>query len=128
MQVPRQSHRSFGLTFGGVFVVIYLVALFGFDVQPSWALWIAGLFVALALTAPGILLPANRLWGWVADRLARASNYLILGAFLYLFVTPIGLVMRLCGKDPMARRLQRSGSYWTPVERGTNADTLTDMF
>jgi hypothetical protein len=128
MQSPKQSDRSFGLTFACVFAVVFVVALFGFGVRLDWALWVAGIFAVSAMAAPGVLLPANRLWGCFAGRLGQASNYLLLGIFLYLFVTPIGLVMRLCGRDPMARGFRRTGSYWTPVERGTDGDTLRDMF
>ncbi len=44
--------------------------------------------------------------GWVVSHTAMAIIY-------YLVFTPIGLIMRLLGRDPMERRLDRSAaSYW----------------
>ena len=124
----QQSDRAFGLTFAAVFLIVFLVGWWGFGARLYWATWIAAVFAALALFAPGVLLPLNRLWGWFAFRLGHANNYLVLGIFLYLVITPLGLVMRLFGCDPLARRLERRGSYWTPVTRRTDAETLNDMF
>ena len=122
------TDRAFGLTFAGLFSIIFLIGLLVFDAMLYWSLWIAGLFAALALAAPGVLLPLNRLWGWFAFRLGHASNYLLLGLFLYVIMTPLGLVLRVCGWDPMARRIESKRSYWTAVGRGTDPATLRDMF
>ena len=44
--------------------------------------------------------------GWVVSHLS-------LGLLFYGVITPIGLVMRLVGRDPMARRFDRSATtYW----------------
>ncbi len=44
--------------------------------------------------------------GWVISHTAMAVIY-------YLVFTPIGAIMRLFGRDPMERRIDRSGaSYW----------------
>jgi len=124
----RQSDRVFGLTFTAVFAVIFAVGWLAFDARLYWALWVAGAFAVPALVAPGVLLPLNRLWGWFAGRLSTVNNYLLLGLFLYVIVTPMGVMMRLFGHDPMQRRLRRQGSYWTPIRRGTSADVMKDMF
>ena len=43
-------------------------------------------------------------------------SHVILGLVYYLVFTPIGLIMRLVGYDPMARGFDRDGdSYW--IER-----------
>jgi hypothetical protein len=48
-------------------------------------------------------------------------SHLVLGAVYYLVLTPIGLVMRLLGRDPMQRRFDRSAkSYW--IERTPRTD------
>lgn len=128
MQPPRQTDRAFGLTFAGLLTVVFLIALFGFEVRLDWALWVAGVFAALAVGAPGVLLPLNRLWFWFAARLGHFSNYVVLGLFLYVIMTPTGLALRMFGWDPMGRRGATSGSYWKPISRKTDAETLRDMF
>jgi saxitoxin biosynthesis operon SxtJ-like protein len=48
--------------------------------------------------------------GWVV-------SHVILAAVYYLVLTPIGLVMRLVGYDPMRRRFDRDAkSYWSRRE------------
>ena len=44
--------------------------------------------------------------GWINTRL-------ILGIFFYLILTPVGLIMRLFGRDPLHRKLDRKATtYW----------------
>lgn len=46
--------------------------------------------------------------GWTVSHLLIAIIY-------YLIVTPIALILRLMGRDPLERRLERSAaSYWAP--------------
>jgi len=127
--VKRQTDRQFGLMFAVVFCIIAGVAWFVFDAWLAWALGAAAAFAALALTAPGVLMPLNRLWMAFAHRLGGFSNFIVLGLFFYVFVMPFGLMMRAFGWDPMTRRPDtRVASYWTPVGRQANAETFPDMF
>jgi len=129
MTPPKQTDRAFGLTFAGVFAIIFAVAALAFDKRPLWAGAGALGFLAVALGMPGLLLPLNRLWRQFAGVTGYISNHLLLGLFYYLFVTPLGLTIRLLGQDPMCRTKEpASATYWTPVHRQTNADTLEDMF
>lgn len=125
---PRQTDRAFGLTFAALFAALFAVGLFVFGVRIDWAVWTAAVFAFVALAVPGALLPFNRLWQWFGAQIGRVTNLLLLGAFLYAVITPIGLLLRVFGYDPMARRIARSGSYWTPVRRTTSPETLRDMF
>ncbi|WP_089729435.1 SxtJ family membrane protein [Candidatus Thiosymbion oneisti] len=46
--------------------------------------------------------------GWV-------MSHLVLGLMYYLVITPIGLLMRALGRDPMQRRFEPDAtSYWVP--------------
>ena len=48
-------------------------------------------------------------------------SYLLLAAIFFLVLTPIGLVMRLFGRDPMLRALDRSAkTYWVPHNPGAD--------
>ncbi len=102
--------RHFGLLMGGVIGTLFgllLPWLFG----RAWPLWpwiLSGAFWFVALLAPTILKPVYRGWlafghgaGWVNTRL-------ILGLVFFLIFTPVGLGMRLFGRDPMRRKLQPS--------------------
>jgi hypothetical protein len=45
--------------------------------------------------------------------LAWVNTRLLLSFFFYGIITPVGLVMRLLGRDPLTRKIDRSQtSYW----------------
>ena len=126
---PRLSDRAFGLALSVVLSAIAFVRWFLFGGSSEWLIAAAGAFLAAGLFVPGILMPINRLFGNLAPRLAAISNYVLLAPFLWAVMTPVGLVMRMSGRDPMRRRFDPdSDSYLTPVSRGTTEETLRDMF
>lgn len=53
--------------------------------------------------------------GWMvaAYPIGFVVSHLVLAMVFFLVITPIGLVMRLVGRDPMTRKFDRSAdSYW----------------
>lgn len=129
MAFKRQSGRAFGITFAVFFCLIAAVAWLVFEVFLKWALVVAAIFAAAAIVSPGLLLPLNRVWASVAQRIGLMNNYLLLGLFFYLFILPIGLLVRIFGGDPMTRKpVPELESYWTPVKRRADPDTYRDMF
>ncbi len=125
----RQSERAFGLMFAAVLAVIALVGWLACDARLYWVMAAAGLFLVTGLAVPWVLLPLNRLWAVFARRLGQVNNYLLLGLFFYVFMVPAGLILRLLGRDPMCRGFDaKAPTYWTPVTRRTDAETLRDMF
>ena len=109
------SDRSFGFVFTGFCALVGGVKLYtGHD----WALYWFGAsaaFLAAALLAPQILGPLNRLWMKFALLLYAVMNPLTMAMLFFLVVTPIGIVMRLAGKDFLRKRLEpEAPSYWLP--------------
>ena len=129
MTQHKLSDRAFGLMFAAVFGLIAVGGWFFSGAVLGWALIVAGGFAAVALVAPGVLLPFTRLWGKLGHKLGRVVNFVLLGLFFYLFVLPLGLIIRLTGHDPMHRTPDpKAKTYWTPVTRHTDETTLRDMF
>ena len=114
--VKQSSDRAFGLVFAAVFALIALWPMLH-DAGPRWwALGAAGIFVLLALVAPKVLAPANRLWHRFGLLLGRLVNPLVMGLLFYLVVTPTGLALRAFGKDPLRLAYDPdANSYW--IER-----------
>lgn len=111
--IEGSSDRSFGLVFTVFFLVVALLPLLhGHGVRP-WAVGLAGVFFTLALVMPKLLSPLNRLWMRFGMLLHRMVSPLALGILFYGVIMPIGLLMRLFGKDLLRLRLDRSASsYW----------------
>lgn len=58
--------------------------------------------------------------GWIIAvfPIGWTISHLLLGFIYYFILTPIGLLLRLMGKDPMNRALDREAkSYWSPHEQ-----------
>lgn len=125
----RQSDRAFGLTMAAVFAIITAVSWLGFESRQLWTPSIAAGFLVTSVAVPWLLLPLNRLWAAFAHRLGKINNFILLSVFFYLFVLPMALILRLVGHDPMRRQRDSTATtYWTPVTRRTDSETLRDMF
>ena len=58
--------------------------------------------------------------GWIVAvfPIGWTISHLLLGFIYFVILTPIGLVLRALGNDPMNRRLDRNAkSYWTTHEQ-----------
>ncbi|CDL00684.1 conserved protein of unknown function [Magnetospirillum gryphiswaldense MSR-1 v2] len=107
------SERSFGIVFAVVFALIGLWPLKAGGDMRLWALGLAALFLVVAFVAPKLLKPLNLLWFKFGLLLHKIMTPLIMGLLFFLTVTPVGMLMRATGKDPM--RLKRdpdAASYW----------------
>jgi hypothetical protein len=70
-----------------------------------WSLILGGTLLVLALAWPRSLTHVYRYWMTVGEVLGWINTRLILGGIFYLLFTPLGLSMRLRGRDPMRRTL-----------------------
>jgi hypothetical protein len=128
--VKTGSERAFGIVFAVVFALIGLWPLLDGQALRVWALIIAAVFTACAFFAPGVLKSLNRIWFRFGMLLHRIVSPLVMGFLFYLTVTPIALLMRLAGKDPLRLKFDRAArSYW--IERtppGPAPESLRHQF
>jgi hypothetical protein len=72
----------------------------------------------------------RKVYGWwiaLSIVLGYFISRLLLTLLYFLVVTPIGLVMRLVGKDPMERRIDRSAAtYW--IKRDQEEDYSIERY
>ena len=129
-EVTQTSERFFGLTFFAVFLAIGLYPLILGLAPRVWGLGLAALFLGLALLAPALLRPVNGLWLKFGNLLHSITNPVILGVMFYLLITPIGLIMRLMGKDLLGLKPDPdTTSYWIKREPpGPPKDSLHRQF
>ncbi len=110
--------RDFGITFFVVFALIGGVLLYK-GRSLGYACFGAGvLFVVLGKWAPRLLRPLCKAWMTLALVLGFFTSRIILCILYYCVLTPIGVIMRLLGKDPLDRRWdEEARSYWIKKER-----------
>jgi len=58
----------------------------------------------------------------ITDAVGRFITALLLSIIYFILVTPMGLIMRLLGKDPLGKRIDRSrNSYWEDKEEAISS-------
>lgn len=109
--MTKAQGRKFGLTVGVAFL-----ALTALLVWRERALLAAGtgtvgsLLVLAGLVVPTKLGPVERAWMAMALRISKITTPIIMGIVYYLVITPIGVIMRLVGRNPLARKT--GSSLW----------------
>ena len=110
--VKISSNRSFGIVFFIVFLLIALYPLTNSGEIRIWSVIISAIFLFLGLLNSKILSPLNKVWFKFGIFLGKIISPLIMGIIFFLVVTPIGLMMRLLGKDLLNLKYNKSQSYW----------------
>lgn len=124
------SNRSFGIVFAVAFSVISLFPLLHEGPVRVWSFVVGGVFLLLALAVPDVLAPLARLWLKLGLLLGKIVSPIALGIVFYGVVTPIGLVMKMLGKDILKLRTDKqAATYWVEREPpGPTAESLKDQF
>jgi hypothetical protein len=129
--MSHKQERQFGFLFAFVFTLVAFWPLW-----PLWPLhapnlyWLAGAgaWLVAALLVPGALAPLYKAWMAFGHVLGWINARIILGIVFFVVVTPIGLLLRLFGKDVLSMRLHRSGSYWVQRDRELTPQSMRDQF
>ena len=106
------SNRSFGVVFFIVFLLIAIYPLIYSGDLRIWSLIISLIFLILGLFDSKILYPLNKIWFKFGIFLGKIISPIIMGIIFFLVVTPIGLIMRLIGKDVLNLKYSNYKSYW----------------
>jgi hypothetical protein len=126
-----RREREFGLVVGGVLLLLSAWWIYRgkFPVVSKYFIAIGALLVLLGLVLPKALVWPNKAWMGLAEVLSFISTRIILGLVFFGIVTPIGVIKRLMGWDPLNRRAAASDSYWQPYsERQRNARHYEKMY
>ena len=124
------SDRAFGIVFGTVFALVALWLYFDGGTVPWWAMGLSAVFFGLALICPAVLRPLNKLWTRFGLLLHRIINPVLMLVLYILAILPIGLVMRILGKNPLRLRPDpQAKSYWVEREPpGPDPKTMPYQF
>jgi len=123
-----QQQRHFGFILAGIFALVALWPVPSGNLPALAWLAAAAFTLALAMLAPYILTPFSHLWHTLGHVLGVINTHLLLAAVFFLLITPIGLIARMSGHDPLKlRRPQRSG-YWQNRADEWHADSFKNQF
>jgi hypothetical protein len=111
-----KGDRKFGLVVGGFLLVVGLLLLV-WRHRATMGLAMASigaLLVLLAAAAPSLLAAPHRGWMKFSHVLGTINGFLFLSIVFFLILTPLGLVLRLFGRDELRRRGGTPDSMWEP--------------
>ena len=127
--VATKQLRSFGLTVGSIFAVIGLLPAVIRGEEPRlWVLMLAGWLLIPALVVPRVLRPVYRVWMAIGHILGWINTRILLGVVFYGLFTPMGLAMRLIGKDPMRRQFEPEVDTYRVVRQPRLGAHMTHQF
>lgn len=111
--------RRFSFPVGSA--LLGVAALLGWREHEPAALTVAGLgglLILAGLLAPTRLGRVRRSWMWLAGMISRVTTPIFLGALYFGVITPVGVLRRLFGSNPVVHRSE-DDSYWKrrPADR-----------
>jgi len=110
--IKISSNRSFGIVFFIVFLLIAIYPLIYTGEFRLWSLIISFIFLILGILNSKILTPLNKLWFKFGIFLGKIVSPIIMGIIFFFVVTPIGILMRVLGKDVLNLKYHNNKSYW----------------
>lgn len=127
-RLSRAEARRFGFTVGAAFLVLAAVAWWRGHARVAMGLAVlGGLLVAAGAIVPDALPPVHRVWMRGAERLSRLTTPVILGFIYFVVITPIGLVLRALGRDPLTKP-RTAETVWVPRSPGARRSDLRRQF
>ena len=120
------SNRSFGILFCIVFAIIAIWPIMQEGSLRIWPIPISIIFLVLGLLNSKLLSPLNLVWVKFGELLGRIIAPIIMAIIYFIIVTPIGLFMRLIGKDLLNTKFSRIKSYW--IKREKNIGSMKRQF
>jgi hypothetical protein len=128
-EIGRKQLRQFSLIVGGILL------LMGFwpqvvHARPArfYLIWPAAALLVAGMAFPLMLRPVYKGWMALGEALGWLNSRIILGALFYLVVTPIGLIRRRLGQNPVRRGFESHAATYRIPRSGRPASHLKHQF
>ena len=126
-KIKISTNRNFGLVFFIIFVIVSLWPLTYEGPIRIWTVIISLVFLILGLMNSKLLTPLNKLWFKFGTILGVIVVPVVMGVVFFLVVTPIGLVMKIMGRDLLNKKYdKKKRTYW--IRRDTSIGTMKRQF
>ena len=120
------SNRSFGIVFFIVFLLIGIYPIINSEGIRVWSVIISLIFLVLGLLNSKVLIPLNKIWFKFGILLGKIISPIIMGIIFFFVVTPIGLIMRILGKDLLNLKYNNNKTYW--IEKNGPKSKMKNQF
>jgi hypothetical protein len=121
--------RSFGLSVGGVLIVIAALLLWRHRVGRAEVVGVIGAVLVLGgAFAPKLLKWPSDAWWAFAMVLGWVNARVLLSLLFFVILSPLGLLWRLIGRDPLRRRRSSYPGWTAYPERFRHREHFERMF
>jgi len=117
------SDRKFGWTFAALFFLVGALA-------HPWMMGVGAALAVITMTRAHWLAPIKHRWMKFGELLNKIVSPVVMAVIFFVVFTPIAFVMRLTGRDALARRYEpASPSYWKRRDPpGPSDDSFKNLF
>jgi len=123
-KTPKEL-KKFGLTMALICFLFSLVGIWKNSALTGLALGLWGLaavFIVLALVAPNSLKSFEKFWMALGEKINKFVTPVILTITYYVLITPLGLLLKLMGKDILSLKIDKTRTtYWEEVDQAGSA-------
>jgi phosphotransferase system glucose/maltose/N-acetylglucosamine-specific IIC component len=118
-EITRNDLRKFGITLAVVLSIIATVLLCHGKIWLCKIFYIGSVGVLItAIFVPYILKPVYIIMMKISMCIGKVVSFIILCILFYMVITPIGIIIRIFGKDLLDRRFDRNAkTYWISREK-----------
>ena len=126
---PHFKERSFGISVGTVLLLVAAFMLWRGRITTAEILVAIGaVLVILGLTRPTLLKYPSAAWWAMAGVLGYVNARVILTVAFLIVLTPIGVLWRLLGRDPLQRRRRNFAGWSSYPARYRDRNHFTRMY
>lgn len=127
--IKLPSNQKFGYFFTLVFTII---AIYFYFKEINILFYTSGvisvfLFFITSFRA-NILKPLNKLWMKFGLILGKIINPIVMGIIYFFIFSPIGILMRLFGRDELGLRLKNKKTYWIKRNKELQTNSFKKQF
>lgn len=110
-------------------VAAFLYFIIGHTFFVPVILGLAAVVLVLGLVFPPAYRHIHRFGRWLGRTVGKGLTYLLLVPFFFLFFTPVALILRLQGRDPLHREFRESSlTYWIRRAAKDRDDNIDRQF
>jgi len=126
---PANPERSFGISVGSVLLLVAAALIWKERIRAAEIVGAIGaILLLLGLTQPRLLKYPSAVWWKFALTLGWVNARVILTIAFALLLTPMGLLWRAIGKDPLTRRRGNWPGWDSYPARYQDRDHFTRMY
>ncbi len=112
-KIKLPSNRKFGY----FFTIIFLIAsCYSYYIDKLFVVYLlgslCGIFFIITIINANILLPLNKLWMKFGILLGMIVSPVIMAIIFFGIFTPIGIFMRLYGRDELRLNFKKRENHW----------------